>query len=129
MTDIIRVERGWPGHYCRAIDCLFRRNTLLSKDNRHIVISTVGKCRNRETNKIDNIGLTRYYETMAFIGKSNGSYIDADIHRELETPPIWTIDAIEEYSDSDADEMHEAAVDYYINLFDIYHPSYRYNHE
>ena len=98
-----RLERGWVGHYCLADKCQFRRNTLL--DDR-IVISTVGAC--VDGDKYREIGIDRYFETMAFYAEDT-EYRDADVQQEigmlkrLDGPIQWT-------SDMQANEMHEDAV-------------------
>ncbi len=72
-----RTERGWAGHYFCADRCRFRRNTLLEYGNQAIVVSTVGNL--VIDGKLETIGSERYAETLAFEGKHEGPYMEADI--------------------------------------------------
>lgn len=118
---ITRTERGWGAHYCCASQCRFRRNTLVSSGDKHIVVSTVGNY--RETDKDGRergrrIGSDRYFETMVFRGNKDGKYIDADISIELRVPLKWKIDKLYDGVDNEANDMHEAHVDYCVANFD-----------
>jgi len=63
--------------------CRFHLNTLLVCGETKIVVSTVGEYYPpHEPNKMDTIGLDRFYETMVFYS-SNDKYDDADVSREL----------------------------------------------
>lgn len=110
--ELIKTERGWPGHYICASDCRFRRNTLLEYGDVRIVVSTVGQKRIKRNGKLemDKVGCGRYYETMVFHTKYDGMYWDADVHRVVEFESDWQINDIKEESDQEANDMHEAVV-------------------
>ena len=106
--NIVRTERGWGGHFIGAARCHFRRNTLLSYKDIKIVVSTVGLMEIH--GKFEEIGIDRYYETMAFHSKENDTrYHDADVSREIGFESPWAISELD--ADDRANEMHEAVVD------------------
>lgn len=110
MPRVTRVERGWPGHYCCADDCTFRRNTLLLVDDKPtIVVSTVGAYRRDQL--IEPIGIDRFYETMAFpVDKDDDIYHDADTSRHIPFESEWRITKLFVGVDNKANDMHEAVV-------------------
>lgn len=111
MSRVTREERGWAAHYCCAHSCHFRRNTLLTRGNTRIVVSTVGAHWAETRRRFTTIGRKRYYETMVFHAKrEHGIYWDADIGRQLPGPEKWGIDHCAETADMEANDMHEAAV-------------------
>ena len=113
MSEVKRTERGWAGHFCAARDCQFRRNTLLEKDGRGIVVSTVGAYRLGPGGKFEEIGLDRHYETMAFRADMGDVYRDADVSCEIGFSSPWRISITPENTrcvDNLADQMHEAVV-------------------
>ena len=121
--NITRRERGWPGHFFGARNCMFRRNTLVSDEvqNRHIVVSTVGMWWPRDV--VEPIGLNRFYETMCFLGSAQGPCIDATGNQIYIGDEAWGIfadDAAGLSSDSDicADAMHEGNVGAVMRDFD-----------
>lgn len=107
LKEVSRVERGWGGHFICASRCQFRRNTLLSYKDIKIVVSTVGLM---EVNgKFEQIGLNRYYETMAFHANANDTrYYDADVSREISFESPWAISKLD--ADDKANIMHENVV-------------------
>lgn len=114
MSNIVRTERGWAGHFICAKDCFYRRNTLLSNGRRKIVVSTVGGMKVK--GKWDTIGAGgRYYETMAFVAKKEGHYWEADVSKQLSFDSEWAICAdspvkLPDDVDNKADRMHEAVI-------------------
>lgn len=112
--SIKRTERGWAGHFICANSCMFRRNTLLEKGKKRIVVSTVGGYRYQE--KIETIGAGgRYYETMAFRAKKDGPYWEADVSKQLSFNSDWAICAdsvnkLPDDVDNVANDMHEKIV-------------------
>ena len=106
--QLIKTERGWPGHYICAHDCKFRRNTLLEYGDVRIVVSTVGNYIFKEKTQI--IGFDRYYETMAFHAKLDEIYWDADVQKEVDFDSEWAVRHMETDSDQIANDMHEAVV-------------------
>jgi hypothetical protein len=109
-NSVKRTERGWPGHFCCAHRCLFRRNTLLELNDIRIVISTVGAMLSLDEKNIEEIGLDRYYETMAFHAQLVfDKYWDADVSKQAYFDSDWSIS--EKGADYEANEMHEAVVD------------------
>lgn len=116
----ITKERGWPGHFCNAKDCLYRRNTLIMRPfpffvDKAIVVSTVGNYRPNEQKGVDAphmLGFNRYYETMAFMSDMNDPYLDADVRKEVSFDSNWCLDSWEDDDiDLQADEMHNAVVE------------------
>jgi len=112
---IKRTERGWPGHFIGAHNCVFRRNTLLEYKDIKIVISTVGNYNSEiaEREKDDfyrRVGADRYYETMAFHSKKDDErYHDMDVNRQVYFDSNWAIDKLED--DDKANNMHEKVVE------------------
>ena len=102
------TERGWPGHFCAASSCVFRRNTLIESNDLKIVVSTVGDMRSK--GNVEWVGLHRYYETMVFHAIREGKYIEADVGREIYLDCKQGIGEIYDGVDNDANEMHENAV-------------------
>ena len=111
LKEVKRTERGWAGHFCCSSSCKFRRNTLLECDDIQIVVSTVGAMCN-DKGKLEEIGLNRHYETMAFlVDKSTGPYKDADVSREIFFESNGALKWHKKgYIDNEANEMHEAVV-------------------
>jgi hypothetical protein len=105
MSEVIRTERGWAGHFISASRCHFRRNTLLECGKKRIVVSTVGALENGEP-----IGYASFYETMAFRAKKNGIYWDANTLKRVHFKSKWHIPTLSETSDAEANEMHEGVV-------------------
>ena len=106
MEKVIRIERGWAGHYCCSSRCLFRRNTLLSLGDKKVVVSTVGRM--YVGNGIEQVGLDRYYETMAFFAEEDSVYYDADVERQIRIDSNWSINEID--AEREANDMHENVV-------------------
>jgi len=108
---VIRRERGWAGHFICADRCKFRRNTLLTKGEVRIVVSSVGLMTHYKGREhgIEQIGFDRYFETMVFHAKHDGRYWDADVQREVSFDAPWRVDTAD--ADDIADDQHEAVVD------------------
>jgi len=94
MSDVKITERGWAGHFCAAGLCGFRRNTLIEAGQKRVVVSTVGNL--RDDGKTREVGVGRYYETMAFHAKKEGVYWEADVYREFPFYSDWQISVISE---------------------------------
>lgn len=107
---VTRRERGWAGHFCGSARCRFRRNTLLSKGEVRIVVSSVGLMAHWEGSEkgFMQIGNDRYFETMAFHAKYDGRYWDADVSRIVSFESPWRVDRAD--ADDIADDQHEAVV-------------------
>ena len=111
LKEVKRTERGWAGHFICANSCRFRRNTLLECGDIQIVVSTVGAM--YISGKIEEIGLDRHYETMAFhVDPKSGDYKDADVSREIwfDSPSALKVKKTDKYIDAKANDMHEAVV-------------------
>jgi hypothetical protein len=123
MRGVQIRERGWGGHFIAANSCRFRRNTLVTKGRRHIVVSTVG---NMFTDRggPETIGHDRLYETCAFIGQKDGAYTEADVTRQVSTSPMrWEISIAahnegRDTIDNTANDMHDAMVAFVARCFD-----------
>ncbi len=130
-NTVTTTERGWPGHFIAAAGCLFRRNTLVSCGDRHVVVSTVGAYRGGTGHgAVEQIGADRYYETMCFLGTIQSGYIDADVHADVSIGDyvprgIYAERACDLSSDSDASAniMHDANVAWVVKNFDEAHES------
>ena len=113
----VRVtERGWPGHFCAADKCLFRRNTLIEGKDDAVVVSTVGCMIPADRDAPEEIGANgRYYETMVFGACKRGSYIEANTFDKRPFDSEWCICAdsaekLPEGVDNKANEQHDAVV-------------------
>jgi hypothetical protein len=108
LSAVIRQERGWGGHFIRADQCRFRRNTLLTLGDVRIVVSTVGRwiTYNR---KCVEIGPGRYYETMAFHASFDGRYWHQNVNRELPFTSPWSVSKLD--ADDIANDQHDAVVE------------------
>lgn len=112
LKEVKRTERGWAGHFIAASECRFRRNTLLECGDVKIVVSTVGAMYDRTTGKMQEIGLNRHYETMAFhVDPKSGDYKDADVSREIFFESNGALKWHKKgFIDNEANDMHEAVV-------------------
>ena len=88
--------RGWPGHFCCGHRCVFHLNTLIEYGKKKIVVSTVGLMldpMNEDKNKIKygEIGIGRYFETMAFEAEKKGEFGDANVQKQIsfDSPSSW----------------------------------------
>ena len=107
--ELKRTERGWAGHFICADSCKFRRNTLLEYNDKAIVVSTVGAM--YLNGKLEEIGVNRHYETMAFyVDKDSGEYKDADVSNQVYFDSPWAMKWHKGYPDNEANEMHENVV-------------------
>lgn len=117
MTEVKRIERGWPGHFIAADKCLFRRNTLLESGIKKIIVSTIGNYRlNSHTEPIGYNNYPRYYETMVFEAKLERAYYDIDTDKPISFDSNWAICAasvtdLPNDVDNQADAMHETVVE------------------
>lgn len=115
------TERGWGGHFIGCAHCLFRRNTLIEKGKKKIVVSTVGAYRYREDEPVATIGAGgRYYETMAFKARKENGYWEADVSKQLGFNSEWGIwaddvDKLPDDVDNKANDLHEAVVREFVN--------------
>jgi hypothetical protein len=82
--------RGWPGHFCMGHRCVFHLNTLIEFGEKRVVVSTVGDM--RPTARIEEIGLDRYFETMAFYAVKEGKYWEANILKAFPFESRWEYD-------------------------------------
>ena len=111
LKEVKRTERGWAGHFIAASSCRFRRNTLLECGDIQIVVSTVGAM--YINGKIEEIGLDRHYETMAFhVDPKSGDYKDIDVHRQVwfDSPWYLKVKKTDKFIDAKANDMHEEVV-------------------
>ena len=110
--EVKTTERGWGWHFICAARCMFRRNTLVEGVSQSFVVSTVGNFMNGRDKLPDTIGFQRYYETMIFLAKENGPYMDADVSNQITLGDDikWAVDNVDEGSDNVANDMHESNV-------------------
>lgn len=106
MDEIKITERGWQGHF--ICQCRYHRNTLIEYQDKKIVVSTVGNYVYQD--KIETIGLNRYYETMVFWAKFDDPYFDIDVNEGITFDSNWAIDKVDEKSDYYAEIMHNDVV-------------------
>lgn len=113
-NDLVTTERGWAGHFIACRWCRFKRNTLITKGEKCVVVSTVGNYHPGGDTDIAEVGVGRYYETMVFEGKQQGAYLDADVTRELSEYfnglSYKSPKDIPSNVDNLANDMHEATV-------------------
>jgi len=109
MHKVKRTERGWPGHFICADQCIFRRNTLLECGDTRIVVSTVGGMRDSNDTYTGIAG--HFAETLCFHAERvSGLYWDADVSRQLSVGCGRTGEGCDVDSDMLANNAHEATV-------------------
>ena len=110
MREVKTIERGWAGHFICALNCRFRRNTLVTDGKTRIIVSSVGLMEHKVgSGDFEQIGCDRYYETMAFHSDSADTrYYDADVSREVSFDSPWRIDTID--ADDKMNEQHDVVV-------------------
>lgn len=112
LKEVKRTERGWAGHFICSDRCKFRRNTLLECGDVKIIVSTVGAMYD-EKGELEEIGIDRHYETMAFhVDPKTGEYKDADVSRQIWFDSPWSLKVkkTDKFIDAKANDMHEAVV-------------------
>lgn len=122
-----RTERGWPGHFICSYECVFHRNTLLECGDIRIIVSTIGNkyCYTHDENGYlkrtpDTVGYGRYYETLVFHAELNGMYWEINVEYPIYDCPLkWVIEHNELSADKEADEMHEAIVDWFTKKLEL----------
>lgn len=103
------IERGWPGHYCLAHQCIFRRNTLIISKKVKIVVSTVGNRLSwKNDGTFEEVGINRYFETMVFHALDHDKYDDADITKEIGFSSPWMLNKPGE--ELRANQMHNNVI-------------------
>ncbi len=115
MKKLKITDRGYAGHFCASRSCLFHRNTLIEYGNKRIVVSTVGNYQPKITfndkDKYEHqIGINRFYETMAFEAMKQGVYWEANVGKEVEFKSSWSLNELKQETDLKADKMHDAVV-------------------
>lgn len=116
MAKKVKITyRGWPGHFCCSMNCVFRLNTLIEYGNKRVVVSTVGqmyKDVNDREKGYDTIGCGRFYETMAFWAckekTPNGEFWDADVSKQVSFSSKWCWEKLED--ELNAQNGHEKVV-------------------
>lgn len=129
--NITVKERGWAGHYICGSRCIYHRNTLISYNDKKIVVSTIGKYRPVLTNPdccfhlingFESLGGgqvegNRYYETAIAYAKFTRGYWeyspDDEIYDDLLVKYQDKISRIDPgFIDSDeyADEYHDKII-------------------
>jgi hypothetical protein len=73
-----------------------------------LVVSTVGNCFDRESTDTREVGIGRYYETMAFHAAKCGEYWEANVHQQVDIEGKTAVTKAR--ADNEANDMHEAAV-------------------
>lgn len=104
---VTRTERGWPGHFCAARHCEYRRNTLIEMGLEKVVVSTVGMFRDPVSNELETLGTDRYFETMAYTAITNGHIWHSDFSKEVRFKSPWQLSALDMAA---ADRLHETVV-------------------
>jgi hypothetical protein len=84
IKNTIITERGWIVWHICAARCRFRRNTLIERGDRRVVVGTVGLLYIKPDDaEPETVGHARYYETAVFRAKRAGHYWDADTSKQL----------------------------------------------
>ncbi len=117
MKKLKITERGWAGHFCASQSCGFRRNTLIECGKKRVVVSTIGNYKPysrlgslKDSKREAEIGINRFYETMAFEAKFDSGYWEADVSKQIDFKSKWSIDTLEHKTDLEANDMHEDVV-------------------
>lgn len=127
QTNEVKVEWfGYQGHLC--VPCNFHLTTVVSNENKSIMISTVGNyekpnCIRKEADntRYEKIGSNRYFETFVGETKLNNGFIEMNVS-ELIEEQVYVLDkenpTLEEIlnSEREADLGHKLMVEKYIRI-------------
>ena len=113
IPDKVKItERGWAGHFCGALQCRFRRHTLIEFGNQKVVVSTIGLYEpfpDHGPPKFVHVRPDTYFETAAFWADPKDTrYNDADVTKEIKLDMQWKISEID--ADDKANVMHDTVV-------------------
>lgn len=114
MEEAKITFRGWAGHFCAADSCRFRLNTLVEFGDIKIVVSTVGlyeppsRAGRGGAARFAEIGMERYFETMAFHAEFENGFWDADVSRQVYFESQWSYGSPE--MEQAANDGHHAVV-------------------
>lgn len=123
MHYVTMEEYGWPGHYCCADRCRFKRNTLLIQYggepriedwiSEAIIVSTVGEFwPSGQAEEMIEVGGERFYETMIFKASFSEELrhyvIDTDKEIKVDVSLPWAIS--ERHKPVEANKMHNDIV-------------------
>lgn len=121
MAPIKRIEQGYPGHFCAARSCEFRRNTaLVREDGKALVVSSVGAYQpmdRADSEGYETIGYDRFYECMVFVAElaACGCYqirVEAQVYND----EPWAVDDPDDHAKAQA--VHENQVAYWMEHFE-----------
>lgn len=135
--NITVTERGWAGHFICGSRCIYHRNTLISYNDKKIIVSTIGRYKPAlpdpeyclhliagfESLGGGGVEGNRYYETEIGFAEFNSGYWeyspDKEIYHDLLMEYQCKISRLDpSFFDSDrfADEYHDKTVQTVIDL-------------
>ena len=118
---VTKRERGWPGHFWGSPQCIYHRNTLITRkdDDTSIVVSTIGNYRKYLADGYSEritFAAGHHYETKAFLAWPLEKDLYQDIRSDSEislNPNVeWTITDTKNWLteiDLKADALHDKA--------------------
>ncbi len=108
--EVKLTYRGWPGHFIMSHACVFHLNTLVECGSTRIIVNTVGNMQLPGEKTVAEIGLDRYYETMAFKAALKDGYWDQESGQEIPLNCITQVCHVGITADQEAQDMHLGAI-------------------